>query len=122
LPSGGASIAGTITGSNVANNGSDGFDIEGYSLLTIVASVASGNGLYGVYESLVQNGLLAIRNTASTNNAGGDFDSAGTGTDFLTQDTFASFNGGATASIFSDGTNQIYVTGQGNAPTKLTTY
>jgi hypothetical protein len=120
-PTDSAFVQGAITGSTVANNNNNGFYIEGNSPITIATSVAINNSEYGIYENLVV-GSLFVRDTIATANGPADFDAASNGAAiiFLYHNMFSIFNGNS-ATLQSDGTNQIYVL-DGNAPTKVSGY
>ena len=59
---------GSITGTTVANNTNNGFDFEGASLVTVVASFANLNSANGIYENFTQGGLT-LRDTISSLNS-----------------------------------------------------
>jgi hypothetical protein len=118
-PGGSALALGSITGTTVANNTNNGFDFEGASLFTVVASFSNLNSANGIYENFTQGGLT-LRDTISSLNST-DFDAAsGAGVIYLYHNTFGSFmgNGG----IYSDGTNQFTGLVTGDTPTKQSTY
>jgi hypothetical protein len=71
VPDNSGAIIGTITGTTVANNGNDGFDLEGNSSLAILTSIANSNGNYGIYTYL--EGFLVLRGTVAIYNNTLDF-------------------------------------------------
>jgi hypothetical protein len=112
-PTGTATMSGTITGTTVANNGNDGFDLEGESSLTILTSIANNNGNYGIYDNLNDNtensrsGFVIVRDTVATYNNTLDFFAPTNAEGWLYHNMFGSFNGNNQYAIRSDGTNQI---------------
>ena len=118
-PGGSALALGSITGTTVANNTNNGFDFEGASLFTVVASFSHLNSANGIYENFTQGGLT-LRDTVSSLNAT-DFDAAGgAGVIYLYHNTFGSFTGNS--GIYSDGTNQFTGLVTGDTPTKQSIY
>ena len=76
VPSGNASVAGTITGMNVANNSNNGFNIGGSSALAIVNSLASQNSNDGINATggnttVTLKGSTVVNNIVGVNIASG---------------------------------------------------
>jgi hypothetical protein len=100
--SGNAFVQGTITGSNVANNSSNGFDVEGAgTAIAVVNSVASANGNDGIYNT----GVLIIQNTTAVRSGGVDLNS-GNGNAWIYHNTFGTISMTNTF-VHSDGTNEV---------------
>ena len=70
IPSGNASVAGTITGLNAANNSHDGFNIGGSSALAIVNSLASQNANDGINATGAGTTVTLKGSTIVNNNVG----------------------------------------------------
>jgi hypothetical protein len=122
LPTGGgALVRGAITGTTVANNAHNGFDLEEIVAMTIANSVATNNTVDGIYDAVSAVGPIIIQDTISTFN-GVDFNASTNIDTYLYHDTFYVFNGtGAAGSLFSDGTNRIILNSGNNLPTKQST-
>ncbi len=116
-PAGIAIVKGVITGSTVANNNSNGLEIDGSVIITVATLVATNNNAYGIYANSTE--TFTLRDTISSLNFRADF-YALAGLNYLYHNTISSFiNKGA--SLYSDGTNQLQGT-TGNLPTQLSTY
>ena len=70
VPSGNASVAGTITGLNVASNSNNGFNIGGSSALAIVNSLASQNSNDGINATGAGTTVTLKGSTIVNNNVG----------------------------------------------------
>jgi hypothetical protein len=96
-PGGTARAEGTITQSVVANNNNNGFDIEGFSFVTVASSVATNNNSYGIYENLSANAELIVQDTKSNWNVLWDLSAAGSGDAWLSRNYIGSFQMGLTS-------------------------
>ena len=95
--------------------------------MTILNSIVSNNANFGLYENFTSGwtgSALILRDTVFTFDQNWDFWSVGNGETFIYHNTFSSFygDGGGSAAIYSDGTNQMLSAPAFTTPTKQSTY
>lgn len=112
----GVSVYGVINGAIIASNSQNGIQLEQSSNVTVLNSVVSTNGSYGIR---ILGGQVVIRDTTATENNTLDFVSSGAVVN-LYHDTFGYISiGGGT--VYSDGTSEVVETSP-PAPTKQNPY